>query len=302
MSEIRKRVLPKSLVAGVVGSAVIGSMPAAAQAGETSVKPDGMPKQLTFGVEGAVTFADFTQDKLGGGPDDGIDGDIGYFGALSVSRGISKEWDWRLSASHTGFSDNTLSIDEDPYYVSFAGAFRASMIDFDIGKSWETGRTTTRLGVGLSGGNINQAMDKGFVENTYPSFINFDGDLGFAGIGPRLSADISHRIGNDSSGFRVIAGASISPMYGKFTSDKGISGYDGDADVPIGPVSFKESDNGGVVASSAYLGLAYDASADTTFKFGLRANRYDDFGTDELGFINGAVSTRSAFVGMDVKF
>ncbi|MFY0633713.1 MAG: hypothetical protein JXQ91_07870 [Vannielia sp.] len=281
-----------------VGAAAVSGLSSAAMAQSADGFARDTVKPLTFGAEGGFAWSDYSKDSFGSEKLGDFNEDFGYYGSLSVSRGITTEWDWRLSVNHLRFRPNDVTLQEEGDTAFMETGVRSTMADFDFGRlvTVNGGATDLRFGVGLTAGTVNQSLDKG-IEFGSESGNATDADLRFKGIGPRMSADVSHRIGGDSGGFRVIGGAEISPMYGEYEVDKGFTAYDGEDSREDG---FSDSQSGRLLRTSAYVGLAFDTNDRTTFKGGIRGTGFSDLSDDRL-FEDPTVSY-TAFIGMDVRF
>ncbi len=286
-------------------SSLIPSVASAQQAG--AIIPEG-PKDMTLSFEGGAAFSDFTSDFFAGEEKFGsFDDDLGLYGSIAFSKSVQNDWDWRVSASHLGFPNNSsfeAFVDgEFDVTTSASGKFNATTVDFDMGRNWRRGQTDTRLGFGLVGGRVNQTFDKGFTVSNCCDVFGTDGsfDSSFLGFGPKLSASISHRV-QPRSPFRLIAGASVAPMVGNYTHEKGFSIFD---EVDLFSDSISETDRGTLLMTSAFIGMAYDFSEDSSLRVGIRADHFDSgdvdtfFGSD--GLFEDTLAT-TAFVGVDIKF
>lgn len=256
---------------GAMGAALAtGGMPAAAQDAGFSL-PGG---KITIGIEGGMAGSDFTrewwvdEDKYGQ-----IDDDSGQYGALRIHGGLANGWDWSVSGSMLKFPENVSDTD------AVSGDFSARHLDFDIGRTMQQGGSEFRMALGLSAAEIDQTMSKGLASDPEHS--------SFSGIGPRASASLSHRLGDSAARMRLIAGASIAVYCGDATRQKGLNGY---------------SDDSELTHSAAYLGMAYDATQNMSFKIGLRVDAYKSTGDYLPAIRPSEITAKTAFVGMDVKF
>jgi len=281
-----------------VGAAAVSGISSAATAETGAGYSRDTIKPLTFGAEGGFAWSDYSRDVFGGEKLGDFDQDFGYYGSLSVSRGITTEWDWRVSVSHLQFQPNKATEEDGNASAYMETGVRSTMADFDFGRliTVNGGATDLRFGVGLTAGSVTQSLDKG-IQFDADEGGDTETDLRFKGAGPRMSADISHRLGGDSSGFRVIGGAELSPMYGEYEIDKGLSAYDSQGS---DEENFSETESGRLLRTSAYIGLAYDTNERTTIKGGVRGISFTDFSEERL-FENPTVAY-TAFIGMDVRF
>ena len=64
-------------------------------------------------VDGGFSIADFSEQTLldkGAPPDLDVGSDSGFYGSLALSRQISDQWDWRVSATAFGCSAISFSM------------------------------------------------------------------------------------------------------------------------------------------------------------------------------------------------
>ncbi len=282
--------------------AISSTLPTAASAQNSGAIAQAGERGLTFSLEGGAAFSDFTSDFFEGseGKFGSFEDDLGYYGSVAISKSIAGGWDWKVSATHIGFPENASTIADEGGIRSGSGEFSASLVDFDMGRTWQRGQTDMRLGFGLVGGRINQGYTTDKLGDG--GGVNVALDASFLGFGPKLSASVQHRF-QPRSPYSLIAGASVAPMYGNYTHDKGIEAYDG---LDSFATNFSDTDRGMLLMTSAYLGMAYDFSTDSTLRVGVRADKFDadevdTFGGDVPGLFEDTLTT-TAFVGVDIRF
>jgi hypothetical protein len=298
-----------------VGALAISSaIPTVASAQQAGVSTQDSPRGMTLSFEGGASVSDFTSDFFDGGESKfgSFENDLGFYGSVAISKSIPNDWDWKISASHIGFPENssTTGFFPDPFTTVTtygSGEFSATVADFEMGRNWRRGQTDTRLGFGVIGGRVDQSF--GFGGVAQDKFGDLSGvdlliDSSFIGFGPKLSASISHRF-QPTSPFRLVAGASVASMVGNYTHDKGFGAFDTSIPDSIA-ISTSETDRGTLLMSSAYIGLAYDFSADSSLRVGVRADKFDSsnvdtFGSDVPGLFEDTLAT-TAYVGVDIKF
>jgi hypothetical protein len=275
----------------------IGAVGLAAGAPETAVADDGM----TVSLSGGAMQSDFTRAKLGA-PSDVIDDDFGLYGSVEVLRGISPGWDWSASATVLGFTPNSFNdsdfndSDVEPeVLVSLTSDFDAGIANFDIGRKWETSRTSLRFGVGVAA--LSTSDDKGLSAFDGGNSLSNDISRSYLGAGLRVSAEGKARLAADSP-FSVYGGASMAATRGQYSYDKGLTVTDG----PSGTLS--ESDSGGMNHGTLEVGLEYAPTSSTAFRVGLRRDIFK-VDSDTAGFSNGFESTfeaDTAYVGVAISF
>lgn len=300
---------------GVNGIAALGAMGTALAAGGMPVaalaQNGAMAGGTTLSFEGGLAFSNFTSDFV---PDDfedkfgEVDLDLGHYGSVGISKQISQDWDWRASASTLGLRRNPfVDVSEEEIELDAGIQHGALFLDFDIGRTWQGPEGSARIGAGLEALSFEQTLDKGLTVYDPDTFDlvgtgDFYLDQDFRGLGPRISADFTHKLGGSSSAFRLIGGASLAVFRANATATKGI-------EIISEEENFFEEEtfegNSRFVHGAAFLGMAFDKSENQSFKFGLRIDHFDDDGDgrgDDPGLIDSPVNIGTAFVGMDVKF
>lgn len=250
---------------------------------------------MTVSLSGGAMQADFTRAKLGA-PSDVIDDDFGLYGSVGVLRGISPGWDWSASASVLAFAPNSISENNnDNAQASLTSDFDAGIANFDIGRKWETSRTSLRFGVGVEA--LSTSNEKGFSGFDGQDSFSSDISHSYLGAGLRLSVGGKARLAAESP-FSVYGGASVAATRGRHSYDKGLTSTGG----PSGTAS--ESESGGMNHGALEVGLEYAPTSSTAFRVGLR---HDIFKADSdiAEFSNAFESTlkaNTAYVGVAISF
>jgi hypothetical protein len=270
----------------------IGAVGLAAGAPATAVADDGM----TVSLSGGAIQSDFTRAKLGA-PSDVIDDDFGLYGSVEVLRGISPGWDWSASATVLGFTPNSFnnSDDEPEVLVSLTSDFDAGIANFDIGRKWETSRTSLRFGVGVAA--LSTSDDKSLSAFDEGNSLSSDISRSYLGAGLRVSAEGKARLAADSP-FSVYGGASMAATRGQYSYDKGLTATDG----PSGTLS--ESDSGGMNHGTLEVGLEYAPTSSTAFRVGLRRDifKVDSDTADFSNVFESTFEADTAYVGVAISF
>jgi opacity protein-like surface antigen len=293
------RKLNIGLAIGAVGLAA--GAPTAAVAND-----DGM----TVSLSGGAMQSDFTREKLGA-PSDVVDDDFGLYGSVEILRDIKPGWDWSASASALAFAPNSLvesDVDTSDGELSFKTDFNAGVANFDIGRKWETARTSLRLGVGVEA--LKTSQDKGISA----IYLNDDGPVdsaqyhtsrNYVGAGLRLSAEGKAQLAEDSP-FSIYGGASAAATRGQYSYDMGLTYLD-DIDGPGGG-AVSESASGGLSHGTLDVGLEYAPTSRTAFRVGLRRDIFkmdSDSGTvpDEIsGIFGSTIEADTVYVGVAINF
>lgn len=264
----------------------------AAGAPATAVADDGM----TVSLSGGAMQADFTRAKLGA-PSDVIDDDFGLYGSVGVVRGISPGWDWSASATVLGFAPNSFNnFDDSPsFQASLTSDFDAGIANFDIGRKWETSRTSLRFGVGVEA--LSTSNEKGVSAFDEQNSGSSDISHSYLGAGLRLSVDGKARLAAESP-FSVYGGASVAATRGRHSYDKGLTSIGG----PSGTVS--ESESGGMNHGALEVGLEYAPTSSTAFRVGLRRDIFkaDSDIAEFSGAFGSTLKANTAYVGVAISF
>jgi len=270
----------------------IGAVGLAAGAPATAVADDGM----TVSLSGGAMQSDFTRAKLGA-PSDVIDDDFGLYGSVEVLRGISPGWDWSASATVLGFAPNSFNnFDDGPdVQTSLTSDFDAGIANLDIGRKWETSRTSLRFGVGVEA--LSTSDDKGLSAFDEVNSLSSDISRSYLGAGLRLSAEGKSRLAAGSP-FSVYGGASMAATRGQYSYDKGLTNTTG----PSGTQS--ESERGGMNHGTLEIGLEYAPTSSTAFRVGLRRDifKVDSDTADFSNVFESTLEADTAYVGVAISF
>lgn len=275
---------------------VIGTVGLAAGAPTTAVADVDTIVRLS----GGAMQSDFTrmqaEDKMGEQAAETED-DFGLYGSIEVLRGIKPGWEWSASVSALAFSQNHFNDGDSD---NFNQDFDASFVNFDIGRKWETSRTSLRLGVGVEA--ISSSEDKGVSE--YPDQDNDSYGIGqqslnYIGAGLRLSAEGKASLSEESP-FSIYGAASLAATRGKFNANVDseiITNPDGNLK-GLGEsqnFSFSDSENGYMDHSTLDFGLEYSPASNTAFRVGLRRDVFKSELSDTK-------ETNTAYVGVSIGF
>jgi hypothetical protein len=281
---------------------VIGAVGLAAGAPMTAVAGDDM----TVSLSGGAMQSDFTRAKLGE-PSDVIADDFGMYGSVEVLRGISPGWDWSASATVLAFAPNSfnnLNIDGGPPpFASSTSDFDAGIANLDIGRKWETSRTSLRLGVGVEALSTSDDTVLSFFDESFS--LDGDASQSYVGAGLRLSAEGKSRLAADSP-FSVYGGASMAATRGQY--DKGLtlsaSNDDPDQSQVFESGAFSESKRGGMNHGALEVGLEYAPTSSTAFRVGLRRDvfKVDSDTANDFEFFESTVEADTAYVGVAISF
>lgn len=262
--------------ASIGATALMAAMPAGlAHAQET----------MSITIDGGASSSDFSElfFEQKGGSDFEIGADNGFFGSVAVSQKISDAWDWRVSGSLLGFSENTVRSDDQEN--SLTQRLTAVTADGDIGRHLVMGQTQLRVGFGLLTTRYDQSSDFGDGK------ISFDTSIEYRGTGPKVSLDLVHPVSPDDR-LSLIGGASLAATSGEFALSASSEGT---------------SVDGSALLSAAYVGVSVQRNESTEFRAGLRLDKFDSDVEGEgegesFGIAGGNVSTTTAFVGLRISF
>lgn len=264
---------------------------------------------MTVSLAGGAMKSDFTREKLGA-PGGVVDDDFGLYGSVEVLRDIKPGWDWSASASAVAFAPNSFTDlgDDISDESSLTSDFDAGIANFDIGRKWETSRTSLRLGVGVEA--LSTSQDKGvsaFSSSGGGSVdsLQSNNSRDYVGAGLRISAQAKAQLAAGSP-FSVYGGASAAATRGQYSYDKGLT-YTDDVDGPSGG-DVSASGNGGLGHGTLDVGLEYAPTSRTAFRVGLRRDIFKmdaDSGIlpDELPDIFGStIKADTVYVGVAISF
>ena len=288
--KMRESMDKRSTLHGFASTMTLGAVAAAGlPAGDAAAQDAGsMLDGMNVIVEGGLVFSDFTEnlyDEKGGSvPGLNADGDNGFYGSVAVSKGFADNWDWRLSISTVGLSDNESRISSGKVPLTLTSSLNMLTTDIGVGRNYTFGTTGVRFGIGLLATDVTQ--DKGIAFSGFGD----DLELGYTGYGAKLSADIVHPLSEDGR-LTMIGGLSLAPTSGDF-------------ETKINGRSVEEG-SGSALLTSGYIGMEMQQTETMTLRGGLRIDDFDGDpdGTDAgFGILGGDATTTTAFVGMKIQF
>lgn len=278
-------------------AAVSAALPGAAAAQSEAISSANPSANFQITVDAGAAYSQFSDDTASESQGKyGEPGrDTGFYGSIRASRAINNNWDWSVGATHLGFGLNDSEINRFGDDFEFGGAMSVSTLDFDVGRSWQVGSGTVRLGLGLQGGKMDQKF-KYIISDKFGNSSDYSAETSFEGVGPKFVASFDQRL-KAQSPFTIFGSLSASSLSGDFTTDKGF-------------ITSEQTDNGHLNTGTLILGLGYQQNESTTFRFGVRADEITMVGMDNQSIffneddriIDKSVTTQTAFVGVDVKF
>ena len=278
-------------------AAVSAALPGAAAAQSEAMSSANPSANFQITVDAGAAYSQFSDNtaSVSQGKYGEPGRDTGFYGSIRASRAINNNWDWSVGATHLGFGMNDSEIDRFGNTFEFGGAMSTTTLDFDVGRSWQVGSGSVRLGLGLQGGKMDQKF-KYMISDKFGNSSDYSAETTFEGVGPKLVASFDQRL-KAQSPFTIFGSLSASSLAGDFTTDKGF-------------VTNEQTDNGHLNTGTLILGLGYQQNESTTFRFGVRADEITMVGMDNQSIffneddriIDKSVTTQTAFVGVDVKF
>jgi hypothetical protein len=295
---VNKVLFPTAALATVLG----------ATAFPVAVAAQGTDNPLTLSFDGVVGTGNhanaYGEAKLGSGFDQ-FDDDVFFVGSVGLSRSINGNWDWKLSVSKLGYTDNTISDFSGQNSSFFTSASGRTETAVSFGRHLDIGLDKARLGLGLAYANANASTEKGFSAfDNDGNYINSDLATEFQGIGPQISLDLQSAPVTANGKLSVIGGVDVSLLAGQYQHSKGFEAYDGNSNQLFSENA--TSAHGDMMTAGIMLGLQYDANENTFFRAGIR---HDVTRMDQAAYYGPTVDSVSVqdgrtsfFVGMDVSF
>ncbi len=202
----------KVAAAGLAAGGLASTQAGAQEITPVGYEPNGDLNSLIWTLEGGAIFSDHA-DKLG------EDVAVGGYGAISVSRFIDPDLDWRLSGRYGRFADVSRSETETepggPGFLTFDATQKKSFanIDFDIGHHFQHPGVQGRVFVGVRGLHSRETADKGFLlndpNNNKFADANFGATSEFFGAGPRAGLEMVFKDPGDTFGVSVAGSAAV---------------------------------------------------------------------------------------------
>ena len=253
-------------------------------------------------AEGGMSESKFTQAKIGE-VEENSNYERGLYGSVEILRSVNNGWDWSVSATSQDLGTVLYNeIDENAGFIDTS--FSSRSIDFDLGKNFQRKNVDLRLSAGLT--VLQTEQQKGLeILNGPPEGYPFAYNISnkYLGIGGRLGMDAKLRLGENSP-LSIFAGASTAITNGEHDMRKGTSFYDelysGD-DITNVELSQRNIFSSNVNHTSANIGLEVDAGNNTTFRIGVRHDKYS-FDDDMNALVGGSISGNTGYVGVAIRF
>lgn len=255
---------------------------------------DGYKFSLQGGAANSAFMANAFEEKGGGDfPENN-----GLYGSVAISRAISDKWDWRVSTSVLAMGDARITEGGGTIEVSLSMEYDGLTTAADFGRNFTLGKTRVRLGAGLLAAKYSDATEFSFYDSGSDKGVLFGVDQTYQGVGPMISADLSHPVSKDGR-LSAIGGASLAKTFGDF----GGRAY---LEAPPDPTIDKYgSVDGSAIISSVYLGLSYQKTDSLSLSLGLRHDRFKgsiDGNGDGFGITGDDAVTNTVFAGMSIQF
>jgi hypothetical protein len=271
-------------LATVAASATsVGAVDAVA-ADYVEADPAVIDSRITLAFEGGVMQSDFEDDKLGSTDKLG-DHDADIYGAISLTKQISADIDWRLSgAYHVGSErswDLGVDLGEGALDIHLGDDFDFQTIDFDIGKRWQVSNADIRLFGGVRGLHVSENFDFGLgvtPDDPLDKTGSTDkvGSSDFYGIGPRIGIEGYYAIGPTWGLSGGLAGAAI---WGRRSTDLDASAFFDDPDDgnPATDVSasFDQDEDEVITNIELKAGVTFMPWDNAAFTVGYRIDHWD---------------------------
>ncbi|MDC1499466.1 Lpg1974 family pore-forming outer membrane protein [Amylibacter sp.] len=253
-------------------------------------------------TEGGMSESKFTQSKIGEIDEANIY-DRGLYGSVEILRSVNNGWDWSVSATSQDLG--TILITEDQSgLLNLDTSFSSRSIDFDLGKNFQRKNMDLRLSAGLTALQIEEQKGLDAFEGPpqgYPFASNVSNK--YLGIGGRLGMDAKLRLGENSP-FSIFAGASTAITHGEHDMRKGTSFYDELSENQINNVEVSQRmiSSGNVNHTSANIGLEVEAGNNTTFRIGVRHDKYSFDISNPSMLVGDSISGNTGYVGVAIRF
>ncbi len=235
------------------------------------------------------------EDKFGSGPD------LGYMGAISLSRNVSETRDLSVGLSFGGSMNNDRMFEGSGFNQNFSGGYISTVtndlsfgaMDVEIGSTRAVGDGNMRMFGGLRGLALNSDSNASFDKtgsglNSDYLNIGLDVSSSFVGIGPRVGIGYASKAKVGGFGFSGQVGAAA--LFGQrkdqtFLSAEGYSGGSGGSGgQPINVNSgFSETSSQTVLNVTAKLAVDYYVSEEAKLSVGYQAQQFwnvDAFSND----------------------
>ena len=260
-------------------------------------------------AEGGMSESKFTQAKIGE-VEENSNYERGLYGSVEILRSVNNGWDWSVSATSQDLGTVLYNeIDENAGFIDTS--FSSRSIDFDLGKNFQRKNMDLRLSAGLT--VLQTEQQKGLeILNGPPEGYPFAYNISnkYLGIGGRLGMDAKLRLGENSP-FSIFAGASTAITRGEHDALKGTNFIDDldensssqitNSQLTNVEVSQRMIYSANVNHTSANIGLEVDAGNNTTFRIGVRHDKYS-FDDDMNALVGGSISGNTGYVGVAIRF
>jgi len=258
-------------------------------------------------AEGGMSESKFTQAKIGNVDDDDATYARGLYGSVEILRSVNNGWDWSVSATSQDLGTIITQDDtESSILATVDTSFSSRSIDFDLGKNFQRKNMDLRLSAGLTALQIEEQKGLGVLDGSDGSSLISNVNNKYLGFGGRLGMDAKLRLGENSP-LSIFAGASTAITHGDHDMRKGLSFYDvldensTSSELTNIEVSQRMISSGNVNHTSANIGLELEAGNNTTFRIGVRHDKYSF--KDGPTEINGeSISGNTAYVGVAIRF
>jgi hypothetical protein len=276
--------LTGKFLATVAASATAAGAGNAVAADYVEADPAAIDSRIAIAFEGGVSKSDIDDDKLGSSDKLG-DHDADIYGAISLTKLVSPDIDWRLSGAYHAGSERSWDLSTtgtDPEFdFSLGDDFDFQTIDFDVGKRLQMSQAQVRLFGGLRGLHVKENFNFGLgvtpTDPTADKTTNLDkvGSSDFYGIGPRVGAEIYYPIGETWGLSGSAAGAAI---WGRRSTDLGFNLFSQqtDADPPTVINVDVDEDSDEVITNLEFkAGVTWMPWDTTAFTVGYRIDHWD---------------------------
>ncbi|TPI41071.1 hypothetical protein FJW07_07360 [Mesorhizobium sp. B3-1-9] len=214
-----------------------------------------------------------SSDKLGKG-----NGDIS--GAVSLTKQISPDWDWRLAAAVQLGKDRSALLFEQPetnpeglVTGTYSDGYSFQTFDFDVGKHVKVQQADIRFFGGLrlvhSDETLGEISEKFTPTNPADKGIAADkiGTAEYWGIGPRVGAEAYYPVGEN---WGLTGSASGAVMWGRRTARVGFNISSTNPDEHFSETLASQGSNETVSNLDASLGLSWTPITNATFTAGYK--------------------------------
>jgi hypothetical protein len=295
----RKRVNHRRSVRVIAAAATAVAVPAGQDFAHAQTPNAGYwnDRKTTVSFEGGFLFSDFRPSTLFPDGSPGAKGlfpttdgslrpkkNFGGYGAVSISRDINPDFDWRISAAFNAFRTNsrsaTTTSTTEIHSASESESFKFLTVDFDIGRKWENGNLRYRTFAGLRGlRTIDEfsMFDTSTVTKLGTSTTSMTGNSHFTGVGPRVGLDFFY-----GSKFGLTGSVSAAAIWGTQNSSLLVG-----TSFPGGG-TFSQNRSAWVENISGSLGFQWEFAPLSYLVVGYKADQWwnirDDFGFTAIDF------------------